>query len=97
MTDQIIDLFYTLYMMGVPLDYHSCAFRDSYTIIQQSNVPKSKLMKCWNALAFPCMQEAVTLGFLELFHIPGNENPTDFLTKFLGYQEAILYLCPLLF
>ena len=52
MTDQIIDLHYTLHMMGVPLDYHSYAFRNNHAFIQQSNIPKSKLMKCWNALAF---------------------------------------------
>ena len=54
-------------------------------------------MKCWNALAFHCIQEAVTSGFLQLFHIPRNENPTDLLAKFLGYQEAMPYLHPLLF
>ena len=34
MTDQIIVLQYTLGMMGVPLDYHSYAFRDNHAIIQ---------------------------------------------------------------
>ena len=90
--DQIIDLWYTLHMMGVPLDYHSHAFRNNP---QQSNIPESKLMKCWNALAFHCVREAVASGFLQLYHIPGNKNPTDLLTKFLGYEEAIPYLSPL--
>ena len=35
-TDQIIDLWYTLHMMGGPLDYHSYAFGDNCAIIQQS-------------------------------------------------------------
>ena len=52
--DQIIDLHYTLLMMGVPLDYQSYAFRDNHAIIQQSNIPKSNLLKCYNALAFHC-------------------------------------------
>ena len=43
------------------------------------------------------IQEAVALGFLELFHNPGKENPTNLLTKILDYQKAIPYLCPLLF
>ena len=94
MTDQIIDLWYMLHMMGVPLDYHSNAFRDNHTIIQQSNIPKSKLMKCWNALAFHHVQESVALAFLQSFHIPSNENPSNLLTKFLSYQEAIPYICP---
>ena len=93
MTDQIIDLCYTLHMMGVPLDYHSYAFRDNHFIIQQSNIPKSKLMKHWNTLVF----HSVTLEFLQLYHIPRNENPTNILMKFQRYQEAIQYQCPLLF
>ena len=52
MTDQMIDLWYTLHMMGVPLDYHSYAFGHNCTIIWQSNISEYKLMKCWNALAF---------------------------------------------
>ena len=39
-------------MKGVPLDYHSYAFGDNHAVIQQSSIPESKLMKCWNALAF---------------------------------------------
>ena len=94
--DQITDLHYTL-CMGVPLDYHSYAFLDNWAIIQQSNIPESKLMKHWNALAFHHVRETVTLGSLQLYYIPRNENPADVLMKFLGYQEAISYLHPLLF
>ena len=53
-------------------------------------------MKHWNTLTFHHVQEAVTTRFLKLFHIPGNENHADLLTKFLRCQEAIPYLCPLL-
>ena len=73
------------------------AFGDNHAIIQPSNIPKSNLMKCWNALAFHCIQEAIVMGFLQLFYIPGNEDPANLLIEFLGYQEAIPYLCPLLF
>ena len=97
MTDQIIDLCYTLHMMGVPLDYHSYAFRENHAIIQQSNIPESKLTKHWNTVAFHHVREALTSGFLQLYHILRNENHTNILMKFLRYQEAIQYLCPLLF
>ena len=70
---------------------------DNHSIIQQSNIPESKLMKHWNALFLHCIQEADASGFLHLFHIPVNESPADLLTKFLGYQDAIPYLHPLLF
>ena len=43
MTDQTIDLHYTLHMMGIPLNYHSYAFGDNHTIIQQSNMPNPSL------------------------------------------------------
>ena len=82
MTDQIIDLWYKLDMMGVLIDYQSFAFGDNHTIIQQSNIPESKLMKCWNAFTFHCIQEAIALVFLQLFHIPTNENPINLLTRF---------------
>ena len=72
MMDQIIDLSYTLCMMGIPLDYHSYAFRAYCTIIQQSNIPKSKLLRHWSALTFLHISEAVTSGFLQLYHIPWN-------------------------
>ena len=54
-------------------------------------------MKCWNALAFHHTQDAIASGSLELFHIPSNKIPADLLMKYLGYQEAIPHLCPLLF
>ena len=84
-------------MMGVPLDYHSYAFGDNCIINQQSNIAESKLMKCQNMLAFHCIGEAIASGIIELFYIPSNENPAGLLMKFLAYQEAIPYLCPLLF
>ena len=39
MTDQIIDLWYRLHMMGVPLENHTYAFGDNCAIFQQSNSP----------------------------------------------------------
>ena len=66
-------------------------------IVQSSSKAKkteSKLVKCWNVLTFLCVQEAITSGLLQLFHIPGTENHADLLTKFLSYNEAICYLCP---
>ena len=97
MTDQVLDLQYTLRMLGVPLDYHTYAFGDNKPIITQSTVPESQLTKRWNALAFHRVREAVASGILKLYHIPGAENPSDVLTKFLGYQQAWPHLKPLLF
>ena len=36
MTDQIIELHYTVHMIGVPLDYHSYAFGDNCASTKQS-------------------------------------------------------------
>ena len=71
MTDQIIDQWYTVHMMGVPLDYRSYAFSNNHAIIQQSIIPKSKLMTSSNMLGFHCVQETITSGFLQLFQNPG--------------------------
>ena len=67
------------WMIGVPLDYSSYAFRDNQEIIQQSNIPGSKLIKSWNVLTFHHVQEFIASGFLQFFHIPCNENPKIFL------------------
>ena len=40
MTDQVMDLRYTLRMLGVPLAYHTYAFGDNKSIVTQLTVPQ---------------------------------------------------------
>ena len=96
-TDILVDLRYTLHMLGAPLEQNSYMFGDNKSVVTQSTLPHSKLAKRWYALAYHRVREAVASGFLMFYHIPGTENPADVLTKFLGYQAAWPLLKPLLF
>ena len=51
-TEQIMDLRYTLRMMGVPLDGKSYMFGDNQSVITSGTIPHSSLNKRHNALAY---------------------------------------------
>ena len=48
---QIIDIRYTLRMLGVPLDGPSWLFGDKRSVVNSSTIPHSTLSKRWNALS----------------------------------------------
>ena len=87
-TEQIIDLRYTLRMMGVPLDGPAWLFGDNEGVIKSSNIPHSTLKKRHNALSFHRVREAVANGVMYFIHLPGTSNPSDLLTKFLPRSVA---------
>ena len=43
------------------------------------------------------MREAVASGMIGFYHIPGEKNPADILSKHWGYQQVWPLLKPLLF
>ena len=96
-TEQIIDLRYTLRMMGVPLDGPAWLFGDNEGVIKSSNIPHSTLKKRHNALSFHRVREAVASGVMYFIHIPGKENPSDILTKFLPRAVSWPFVNLLLF
>ena len=50
--EQIIDLRYTLRMLGVPIEGPSWLFGDNIAIVTSSTIPHSSLKKCWNAISY---------------------------------------------
>ena len=38
-------------------------------------------------LSYHCVREAIASGILNLFHIPGSENPSDVMTKTLNHPQ----------
>jgi hypothetical protein len=96
-TEQIMDLRYTLRMMGVPLDGPAWMFGDNQSVITQSTLPHSILSKRHNALAYHRVREAVAKGILHFLKIDGKQNPADILTKFLAWPEFWPFVQPLLF
>ena len=95
--EKAYDLPYTLRMMGIPVDYRSYSFGDNQSVVTQATIPHSQLTKRHNALAYHDTREAVATGMVDNCHIPGTENPSDCLTKFLGYQQWWPILRPILF
>ena len=95
-TEQIMDLRLTLRYMGVPVG-RSIMFGDNESVIKNSTLPNSRLMKRHMALSYHRVREAIVAKILSFHHIPGKENPADILSKHWGYQQIWDLLRPLLF
>lgn len=96
-TEQIIDLRYTLRMLGVPLDGPAWMFGDNKSVVTSSTIPHSVLGKRWNALSYHRCREAIAADIIRFEHMPGTENPADILTKSLPHYKARIFTDPLLF
>jgi hypothetical protein len=95
--DQIIDLRTSLCYLGVPIRNKSYVFGDNQTVVNSSVIPHAKLHKRHNALSFHRVREAVAAGIVDIYHLAGNLNPADILSKHWGYQSIWRILQPLLF
>ena len=72
-------------------------FGDNKSVVTSSTIPHSTLSKCWNALSYHKVGEAVAGGWLRFEHIPGSQNPADMFTKSLPWSTLRVYVEPLLF
>ena len=96
-TEQIMDLRYTLRMMGIPIDGPAWMFGDNQSVITSSNIPHSNLNKRHNALSYHRVREAISAKILYFIHIDGKLNPSDILTKFLSWAKFWPLIQPMLF
>ena len=96
-TEQIMDLRYTLRMMGIPIDGKSWLFGDNQSVITSSTIPKSTSNKRHNALSYHRVRECIAHGIINLLHVDGKNNPSDVLTKFLSWYKLRPLTEPLLF
>jgi len=94
--EQIMDLRYTLRMLGVPILGQAWLFGDNKGVIQSSTIPHSKLAKRWNALSYHRVREAVASKYVTFLHIDGKKNPSDLLTKNLTNLSMKDFVNPLL-
>ena len=81
--EQIMGLRYELRMMGVPISNSTYMFGDSQSVVTSTVIPESNLMKRHVPLAYHCVCEATAAEIVVFYHMSGNENPADVLTKFL--------------
>ena len=82
---------------GVPLRDTSYMFRDNKTVVDSGSLPHAKLHKRHTMLSYHCIHEAIASGMVKFFHIPGEINPADILSKHWGHQQIWKQLQPLLF
>jgi hypothetical protein len=70
-TEQILDLHYTLHMMGISINGKSWLFGDYQSVITLAMIPKSTLNKRHNALSYHHVHECIAMGIINLLHVDG--------------------------
>jgi hypothetical protein len=96
-TEQVMDLRYTLRMMGISLDGLAWMFGDNQSVMTSSNIPHAKLNKRHNALSYRRVREAISAKLLYFIHIDSKLYPSDFLIKFLSWAKFWPLIQPMLF
>ena len=96
-TDQIIDLQTTPRYLGVPVDQSTYMFGDNESVVKSSTIPHSSLIKRHNALSYRRVQEAIAGKIIRFFHIRGENNPADIVSKHWGQAQVWHVIRPLLF
>ena len=95
--DQIIDIRTSLRYLGVPVLEETYMFGDNESVVKNSTLPHSILNKRHNALSYHRVREAIAAGFLKFYHVRGENNPADILSKHWGFLDVWPLLKPLLF
>jgi hypothetical protein len=95
--NQIVDLQTTLCYLCIPIQEKSYVFGDNKTVINASSTPHAKLHKKHNALSFHHVREAVASKYVTIFHLPGEYNPANILSKHWSYALVWRTMNALLF
>ena len=66
-------------------------------MVKSGSIPHSTLSKRHHALAYHFTREAVATGLVSFYHIDGDKNPSDILSKHWGHSQVYPMLRPLLF
>jgi hypothetical protein len=82
--------------LGIPIRSGDVMFRDNESVFNSSMRLDAKLHKRHNALSFHHVQEAISAGYIQYFHMPGKTNPADILSKHWGYTDLWSTLQPFL-
>ena len=86
-----------LRMLGVPMKGPNFMFGDNLAVVNSASIPDDTLKKRHNALSYHRVREAIAAGVLKFYHIDGNDNPADVLTKFLPRQKWYPLMKPILY
>ena len=96
-TEQVIGNRQMLRYLGVPLRDKTYMFGDNKSVVDSSSKPHAVLHKRHTALSFHRVREAIASKIIVFYHINGNINPADILSKHWGYQQIWPMLQALLF
>ena len=88
-TDLIIEMRYSLRMLGIPVEKTSLMLGDNLSVVLNTTIPSSILKKKHNAIAYHRVREAVAAGIVHFAHIDSKENLADMLTK--SVNKATFY------
>ena len=72
-------------------------FGDNKLVVDSSITPYATLNKRHTILSFHRVRQAIAAGVIKFYHVPGQENPADVLSKHWGYSQVWELLRPLLF
>ena len=96
-TEQVIGNRQMLRYLGVPLRDKTYMFGDNKSVVDSSSKPHAVLHKRHTSLSFHRVREAIASKIIVFYHINGNINPADILSKHWGYQQIWPMLQALLF
>ena len=72
-------------------------FGDNESVVTSGSIPHSQLNKCWTALSYHRVREAIAAQVMDFWHIPGAENPADMLSEHWACNKVSHVLRPILF
>ena len=96
-TELIMEMRYTLRMMGVPLDGPAMMLGDNMSVVLNTTVPSSVLKKKHNSICYHRVKEAIAAKVLKFAHIPSETNVANILSKPLEPNKFYPLVKPWLF
>ena len=96
-TDQIIDLRYTLMYVGVPVRSKSYMFGENKSVVDSASILASTLSKKSTLASYHRVREAIAAGYLQFNWKDGKSNPAEILSKHWEFANIWPLLKSLLF
>ena len=85
--DMVEGLIYKLCMFGIPIMDEASILCDNQAAVKSGSNPDTRLQKKHNSIAFHRIREAVSGGWLLIYHENGKSNLADLLTKVLSVER----------
>jgi hypothetical protein len=80
-TEEAHTIRYMLRSLGIKVEKPSRIYGDNLDVIQNATMPEGTLKKKHIALPYHFVREAVAVGIISAFKVPGKDNFADVFTK----------------